>query len=407
MSNKYISEKLKEIEAILFRQALKMDTPTLEMDLSVLIFEATYYRYSKIKTHKEKALQLLSQLTKSFSDKKFHNGFLEGFEGIFWTIEYLKKCKIIEEDGLLDDLMPYFLESLDIDLLVNNYDTYHGSINKLNYLIASNKITEEETNRLVNKFINTLYKNRIENEIGIYWYDILSEKNEKIINLGIPHGLPGLLIFLVRLKEMNFKHTKLEMLIQGILKTIFNSKNKKQQKYHFPERYDLGCTNKTSHIFSRLAYCYGDLGIVYAILYTSKVLNKPKLKEEISSTIEVLKNRLITESKMNVFEDYLFLDTAFCHGLSGIVYMFSKINELIEDAVFEKRLEYWKNELLFNLEKQLVISPPIYYPDYMQEDKERYTLDEQSILAGYSGTGLVLLSLAYNKYDWSDFFMLY
>lgn len=407
---------LNKVEAILFKKVLKMSNPTLEMDLSVLVFEATYYRYSKEEKHKEKALLLFNQFIKVFADNEYQNGFLEGFEGVFWVVNYLQKCKIIEEDSLLDDLIPYFIESLEIDLKNNNFDVYHGSINKLEYIINSNKFPSKLKEEYVNLFLDNLYKSRTENEIGIFWYGEIYDEQKEImkeieaVNLGIPHGLPGLLMFLVRLKEMNFKHTKLEILIQGILKTILNSKNKIIQYSHFPEELYILNYGKYFHSSSRLAYCYGDLGITYAVLYASKVLNKPELKKEISLTIELLKNRMLTNSNIDVYEDYLFLDTGFCHGLAGIVYMFSKINELIDDTDFEKRLAYWKKELLFNLQKQLAITPPIYYPEYKQplnKNEERYTIDEQSILAGYSGTGLVLLSLVYNKYDWSDFFMLY
>lgn len=413
---RYFQYNLNKIEAILFEKAIKMDNPTLEMDLSVLIFEATYYRYSKKEKYKEKALLLFNHFKKVFTNIEYHNGFLEGFEGIFWMVDYLKKSNIIEDDSLLDDLVPYFIESLEIDLEHNNFDVYHGSINKLNHIINSNKFSLESKENFVNIFLDNLYKTKTENEIGVFWYGEVYDDQKGImkkiegVNLGIPHGLPGLLIFLVRLKELNFKHSKLELLIQGILKTILNSKNKIIQDSHFPDELYILNYGKEFYRSSRLAYCYGDLGIAYAVLYTSKILGKPELKTEIIATIEVLKNRLVTNSSIDVYEDYFFLDTAFCHGLSGIVYMFSKINELLDDKEFKKRTAYWTSELLHNLEIQLAITPPVYYPDYKQptdEKEEKYTVDEQSILAGYSGTGLVLLSLFYNKYDWSDFFMLY
>lgn len=406
---------INKIEAILFQKAIKMNAPSLEMDLSVLVFQATYYRYSKIEEYKEKAQLLLKRFIKNFSNIDYKSGFLEGFPGVIWVVNYLKKCNIIEDNSLLDHLYPHLIQSLEIDLKYNYFESFHGSINKLYFIINSNKFREIQVKSLIDEFIDTLYTNRIENKERIYWFDpVIGENDEfttdRYINLGIPHGLPGVLIFLVKLKDMEIQHEKLDILIQGILKTIFDSKNEVVQESHFPSSIDILNLNKNYYSSSRLAYCYGDLGIAYAVLYTSKVLNKPELKKEIKSTIDSLKRRLITDSSIDVYEDYFFLDTAFCHGLSGIVYMFNKINELLDDKEFEKRTTYWTSELLHNLERQLAITPPIYYPDYKQptdEKEEKYNIDEQSILAGYSGTGLVLLSLFYNKYDWSDFFMLY
>lgn len=413
VDKKRILEQLNKIEAITFQNAIAMESPTLEMDLSVLVFEATYYKYSKIELHKEKTLQLLSRLVDVFPQQEYSNGFLEGFEGVFWVVDYLEKCEIIDNSNLLDELLPHLIQSLRFDLQYNNFDVFHGSINKLHFIITSNKFPDILVIELVNEFLDRLYENRIENEIGIYWYDVLAGEKGLIenvyVNLGIPHGMPGLLLFLIKLKEKKFQHDKIDVLVEGILKVIFNSKNINYQDSYFPGTIAPVDIGKEFHESSRLAYCYGDLGVVFAVLYASKILDKPELKEEVGMVIESLKTRLVTNSSIDVFEDYLFLDTAFCHGLSGVVYMFSKINKLLNNEEFEKRTEYWIKELLHNLEIQLTVTTSIYYPDYKQptEEREKYTIYEQSILGGYSGTGLVLLSLLYEKFDWSDFFMLY
>ena len=400
---------LDKIEPILFEKAKNMNVPTLEEDVGVLIFEATFYKYSKNEIYKKKALSLLDKLIQVLPDRELSPGFLEGFEGLFFAIYYLRKCDIIEDETLLDDLMPYLFQSLKMDIKENVYDVLHGSINKLQYLMGSEKRNDKQVTELVYNFVNSLYKHRQETEQGIFWFDEF-EDEVGLVNLGLAHGITSLLVFLLRLKELNYKHPKIMVLIEGILKSLFNFKNKILGDSNFLDFYRINDKpeNKEKQVGSRLAYCYGDLGIAYALLYASKVLKRDNLKSEGAEIVKDIIQRKLGNSKLEYFDDYFFFETAFCHGLSGITYMLMKINHLLNSPVLESRITFWKNELIHNLTTQLKIKGKIYYPSYRQPDKTNpFIIDEVSILGGYTGTGLVLLSLYYKKYDWSDFFLLY
>ncbi|WP_282086589.1 lanthionine synthetase LanC family protein [Aquimarina algiphila] len=381
-----------------------MKCPIIEEDLGGLIFEATLYRYSQKEVYKKKAIQLTNQLLTVFSDRNVLSGFFEGFEGIFYTIQYLYHCKIIEDDSLLDDLEEYLLKSLSIDFKINNFDPLHGSIGKLLYYINSKNKDKEKVNQLVNTFIDSLYNNKKETDHGIFWYDD-NEDVKDLVNLGVAHGLAGILSFLLRLKELGYNNTYLDILITGIIKTILNSKNNIPRISNFPDYYSKNI-NQTN-INSRLAWCYGDLGIAYTLLYASKVLQRDDLKVEVENITNSTIRRTISNSGINYYEDYSFFDTGFCHGISGIVFILQKINNTLNQPNIDKRIQFWKKELFYNLEKQLKIKEDIYLPWYRQDDKYSYTLDKESMLNGLCGTGLVLLSLEYKQYDWSDFFMLF
>lgn len=397
-------EKIVSIEKTLFEHAQKMNNPTLEEDLGVLIFEATFYKYSKNNEYKEKAITLLNKAIEVFSSKELPMGFFEGFEGIFWVVQYLNQCNIIDDESLLNDLKPYLLQSLETDIADNNFDTIHGGPSKLQYLINSENSSEVEKNIYVDKFIESLYNNRQENEKGIYWYDIFEEE-KGLVNLGLAHGLAAMLTFVSRLKEQGFKNPKIDILIKGITKSLLTFKNDSTQNSHFPDYFSELGNNK--NVNSRLAWCYGDLGISYAFLYSSIITENKDLKLEALKVINSVVKRGISDSKLDHFEEYFFFDTAFCHGISGIVYILSKINQHLQNPLIEQRLNYWKSQLIHNLDIQLKIQDDIYYPWYRQDKEKSFVLDKCSMLTGLTGTGLVLLSLQYDTYDWSDFFLLY
>lgn len=397
-------EKIVSIEKTLFEHAQKMNNPTLEEDLGVLIFEATFYKYSKNNEYKEKAITLLSKAIEVFSSKELPMGFFEGFEGIFWVVQYLNECNIIDDESLLNDLKPYLLQSLEADIVDNNFDTIHGSPSKLQYLINSENSSDVEKNIYVDNFIKSLYNNRQENEKGIYWYDIFEEE-KGLVNLGLAHGLAAMLAFVSRLKEQGFKNPKIDILIKGITKSLLTFKNDSTHNSHFPDYFSELGNNK--NVNSRLAWCYGDLGTSYAFLYSSIITENKDLKLEALKVINSVVKRGISDSKLDHFEEYFFFDTAFCHGISGIVYILSKINQHLQNPLIEQRLNYWKSQLIHNLDIQLKIQDDIYYPWYRQDKEKTFVLDKCSMLTGLTGTGLVLLSLQYDIYDWSDFFLLY
>jgi lantibiotic modifying enzyme len=397
-----MKKEILQIESVLYEIATKMNMPTIAEDLGVVLFESTLYRYSNNEVYKQKALELMNQAIEVFPNRKMHTGFLEGFESIFWVVDYLYKHGILADDSFIDDLKPHLLKSLGIDLKGNFFDALHGSINKLDLLFNSNKFKREEVINYMDLFIDSLHENRVENEKGIFWYDSSSTEKD-IVNLGLAHGISGILVFLTKIKNQGYENPKMDYLIDGIIKSLTSFKNTNPYNCYFPSNY----SENGSEAGSRLAWCNGDLGIAYAMLYCAENLKKTDLRKEAIEVINGLYHRRISNSEIDHFEDYFFLDTAFCHGLSGITYTLAKINELLQNPLIEKRIDYWKRELLNNLSAQLSIKGDIYYPMYKQDKERSYILDNCSMLAGLTGTGLVLLSLEYGTYDWSDFFLLY
>ncbi|XLS30477.1 lanthionine synthetase LanC family protein [Flavobacteriaceae bacterium M23B6Z8] len=397
-----MKKEILQIESVLYDIATNMNMPTIAEDLGVVVFESTLYRYSKNEVYKQKTLELLEKAIEVFPERKMHTGFLEGFESFFWVVDYLFKHDIVSDDSFIDDLKPHLFKSIEIDLQGNFFDALHGSINKLDLLFNSEKYKQEEVLNYIDLFIDSLLENKVENEKGIYWYDSsMTEKN--IVNLGLAHGISGILVFLTKIKNQGYENPKMDYLIEGIIKSLVSFKNKNPYNCYFPSNY----SENGSEAGSRLAWCNGDLGIAYAMLYSAETLKKTDLRKEAIEVINGLYHRRISNSEIDHFEENFFFDTAFCHGLSGITYTLAKINELLKNPLIDKRIDYWKGELLHNLNTQLNIKGDIYYPAYKQDKDHSYVLDTCSMLAGLTGTGLVLLSLEYGKYDWSDFFLLY
>ncbi|MEH0007125.1 MAG: lanthionine synthetase LanC family protein [Flavobacteriales bacterium] len=395
---------IEKIDAILFDNAMKMKVISIQGDLSAIIFEATRCNYAKDSKYKERAKVLIDKSLAAFPESDFGPGFIDGFEGIFWTIHYAATCGVLDSDKTLIDIEPYLFASLKRDIEQNHFDLLYGSMGKMLYYLESDSHAEKRAS-LVDGFIAALYENRTETEQGIFWFD--TEEGAGLVNLGIAHGVTAVLIFLLRLKEKGHAHTYLDKLINGILKSLISFRNKAVCSSAYPAFYATLKDDKR-RMDSRLAWCTGDLGVTHALLYAGEILKRRDVMERAHEILGKLVARGISDSGLDHFEEYGFFDTGFCHGISGILFMWMQIKARIKKSpVVEKRVLYWKTELIRNLKIQLKIDGKIYLPWYKQNADNSYTLDNESMLNGLCGVGLVLLSLHYERSDWSDMLLLH
>jgi len=310
--------------------------------------------------------------------------------------------------NILSNLDEFLFDSIRIDIKTNNFDLLHGYIGKIQYLIHFKKHSEEHTSILIDEILNSLYENCREFKKGLYWLD--SEgRVEESINFGNAHGIPSILVFLVRLHELGFKNSLITTMINGIIRTLFYFRNDANEISSYGDEYTIDdeksiiCNIRTS----RLAWCYGDLGISYSLYYAGFVLSNEVWKKEATVLAKKVCKRGLSDSGIVHFNDYSFFDIAFCHGISGVTYMINKLNLWINDQEIEKRLIYWENELLKNTTTFLDVKGNIYYP-YDKQDKDySYIVDKENFLSGLAGTGLVIQSLLYKRFEWSQLLAIY
>jgi hypothetical protein len=193
-------------------------------------------------------------------------------------------------------------------------------------------------------------------------------------------------------------------MISGIIKSYSYFENKTPGISSFGASFPY-TKNNTSH--SRLAWCYGDLGIAYSFLYASNVLKNQSIKPKYHEMLSLILQRELPDSGLVHFHNYSFFDTGFCHGLSGIYYILFKMNEMEPNSFLKNKIKYWEDELLKNLSIQLSIEGDILFPETRQGTNETYKIETETMLNGLCGVGLVLLTMKYKKADWSDFFLLY
>jgi lantibiotic modifying enzyme len=351
----------------------------------VAIFLGLASKYFENENYKEKSIEFISNCLEKIPkiDYELEGTFFNGLSGIVWSILFLNKNNIIEidENSFFEEFDLYIEKFLINSIEKGEYDLLHGYLGIGLYLLE--KPDNSNSLMLLEKIFDALKQNAIECEDGIKWNDYwglkyATDKKSKIYNFGMAHGIPSIIIFLVKLYEKNIRKNEIERLIYGAINYLLANKNDESHFCSFS-------TAKTEFLpinnDSRLGWCYGDTGPAIAILKAGIVFEK----EEWISESKIIIDKIVSNRDVN---NSLIRDANFCHGSLGIAHMFSRINAYFKKEEFSNYEKYWFNIFFDKQYQEQRLS--VYYK--RDGSNEATYINDYGLLIGKSGMGLILLS---------------
>ena len=233
---------------------------------------------------------------------------------------------------------------------------------------------------------------QLENPISFFEHTDAQHKFPSF-NFGVSHGMYGFVAVLNKLLARKINPDKCEAMIRLIIDFTF-----KQQKdfvidgVFFPNRIGKGIPDSK---YNRLAWCYGDLGILN-VLHTSSIFLKDIILQE--KVIQMLVNT----SHRKDMETTMMNDIWLCHGTSGAAHIFKRLYKSTEIKDFKFAADYWYMKTLEQLDRG---SPQIkksnsHLGSYARKDMTGF-------LNGYAGLGLSLMSaLQTDDIDWDEMILM-
>jgi hypothetical protein len=374
----------------------KYDNGLLSGKLGEAIFLYEYSIYNP--QYYEYANQILDQVYESVYKGNIFHTYCNGLAGICIGIYYLQDRKIIEPfDFVSKEIDCYLEEKLKECVVCNNYDFLHGAIGIGFYFIERINKGNIKLIGALKQVIDYIDKNAIiENDL-IKWAKINAKTASYDISLS--HGISSIIIFLCQLlsiKNINnyVNTTKIKRLINGAVKYILSQKiNVNKYRSYFPY---TSVESSQEIKGSRLAWCYGDLGISMILLEVAVILNN-KIYSDIA--INILNYSCI---RRNLHKNFVF-DSGLCHGTSGIALIFYKLFYKTNNFTYLNTAKYWIDRTLEYCNPSKGIDTfKIYY-----DAKHNVWQKNLSLLEGLSGIGLTLLSFYYKENPfWSKFLLL-
>ncbi|MBC9935054.1 lanthionine synthetase C family protein [Chitinophaga qingshengii] len=354
-----------------------------------ILFAATLFKYRGEEEYLEFATtRLESCLEQVYQGTVKDLSFVAGVSGISWLLQYLVANGFLDEDVLqaIDPLEDAVIAAARMDMDNDRFDPLYGLVGKAVYLNLSSRTV---SNDILEEIVQYFAETRIREGEACYWMrkaKFQSDTSPEAINfhdvcdLGIAHGMTGIILLFCQLFESNICRKQLTEMVYASIHWLL-SKEQQGNIYQFPATIS-GVYNDTE---SRIGWCYGDLGIAYMLIKSGKTFQNDHW---VKKGIEVARRctaRNVRTAGITSYSRYPYIDGTFCHGASGIYYLFHKINSITQDDQLLSAIKDWGLLTLRLTER------------YIQRNELRsgyYTEKHHSgLLNGYTGIGLTLLSM--------------
>ncbi|MFA7337079.1 MAG: lanthionine synthetase C family protein [Candidatus Obscuribacterales bacterium] len=281
-------------------------------------------------------------------------------------------------------------------LRASDYDLIVGLCGTAVYLLSRDV---DETRLTLQEVIATLvlissngFKIRGNYRVGFTAADASFELG--LIDLGLAHGLAGVLATLSLAYSNNCVVDGLEVAIRQIAELLINNTTKNLEEAKWPYAIALDKQEELipSDCGSRDAWCYGAPGIARSLWLAGTALNEDVFREFAMSAIENVAQRLIVEGVPRC--------PSFCHGKAGLLQIFLRFSIDTGSEVACQMLCHLFDELMqdFDLEAPL---------GFRSLSIGGCTIDDPTILNGACGIALVLLACGSNEDPcWDRMFLL-
>lgn len=360
------------------------------------------YYYSLVdKSYEEKAdnaLDTLFHLISSQKQRLIHT-YCNGLAGVGVGLH------LLEEEGFLsgisdslDDFDLYLETSLKREFQMENTDFLHGIIGIGFYFIKRHAFIPEKAETQLTLIMDYLAQIAMVDEANeqLKWQfeseDTETKEKKMRTNISLSHGMSSVILFLSRLVAKDILPERLPAIRQQLVWAanyiIAQQLDCEKQGSFFPVFSNEEFTGR-----SRLAWCYGDLGVAVALYQVGRVLQRKDYEE---FAIKVLRHAAL--HRRDLTENAVF-DAGICHGAAGVGQIFYRMFKQTGLKEFYEAYAYWKEIVVrMGYHKNGLAGYKHFNAAQMKWD------DSTAVLEGIAGIGLFLLSEV--NPDWDEVLLL-
>jgi lantibiotic modifying enzyme len=309
--------------------------------------------------------------------------FCDGIAGLCWMVEYLVARGWLADDAVdvLEPVDDHLYHAMMRYVENDNYDFLHGA-GGIGFYFANRSSQSERINGYMQDLVRGLKEKACDDGSGdLKWFHlnlVTGEKNKDEFNLGLAHGIPSILILLIRIYEAGVMKKEVYQMIEKTTKYIIkNQFDIRESSSYFPS------FAKDRKPNSRLGWCYGDLGVCCALWQAARTLNDTSLGGFVRQV-------MIHAAGIREPQFTRVMDAGICHGSAGVAHIFRRFYEATGEAQLKEASDYWYDKTLaFAMHSDGYAGYKVYLSPV--DDKPAMSRVSSSVLEGISGIGLVLL----------------
>ena len=281
----------------------------------------------------------------------------------------------------IDDLLNRRLEQHSLPAV---YDLISGLVGMGVYCLE--RLPREAAVRGIEHIVHDLEELMERSLPGVTWFtppEYMAKQQLKqspggYYNLGVAHGVPGIVSFLSQVVTAGVEGRRAQALLEGSVEWLMAQQRPPQAQ----SRYSYWCLPGQDGGDSRLAWCYGDLGIAATLLLSSRLAAKPEW--------ETAGTALMDRCVAWPVDRTGVLDAALCHGALGVAHIFNRAYQDDGNETYRNAARVWFEHGL------AMRQPGKGVGGFLAWKPEKPNWDpDPSFLSGSIGIALALLSAIY------------
>lgn len=257
-----------------------------------------------------------------------------GFTGVAWAVQHLH--------GLLTGTAADLCSEIDLALegylsrspWREDYDLINGLVGIGIYCLE--RVNSPTAVRCMELIVERLAELAETAENGLRWFtspSLFPQQQGELYprgyyNLGLAHGVPGIIALLGRTQAAGIAQEKVGMLLEGAVRWVMRQQLADAQSSFAsvvcPEQPPSNC---------RLAWCYGDAGVAAALFLAARCTGERSWEQQ----------ALVIARKAAAREPQTcgVVDACFCHGSAGLAHVFHRFYRATQEEVFSQAARHW------------------------------------------------------------------
>lgn len=333
----------------------------------------------------ERALEVLDQAIDDLAEGELASPLYSGFTGVGWVVEHLTREFFDGDDDMTAAIDEGLAGILAEPSLLKPYELMRGVAGFGTYLLE--RLPHPGAAELLPRVLDHLERAAERSPAGCTWYthpDWMpawqrSQMPSGYYNLGLAHGVPGVVGFLAAAHHAGLEDDRIPTLAEATVRWLLAQRLPEGRGSAFPAYVVPGTDPEPT----RTGWCYGDLGVAVVLLAAARSFGRPDWEREALALARLAAGR--PESVTGA------IDGGLCHGTAGNAHLFLRLFQATGDPLMREVALAW-------LRRTLALHRPgeemAGYLSWITADggARGYWQAEAGFLTGVAGIGLALLA---------------